>query len=231
MTENRSEYRPDFAPSPGELLEEQLEVLDISARELARRCGRSAKLISEIISGKAALEPETALQLERVLDIDANILLNMEAEYRLRLAREEDTNQLARDVSWAKSFPLKELQKKGSIDSPRDNADAVRKLLQFFGLASAEACREYFATLAISYRHSPSFSSDQNVLVSWIRLGELAAEKIACQEYDRSAFLDALRKIRTLTTKRIEILWGDGRVLRSRWGRLCYSPAPRRPIT
>jgi HTH-type transcriptional regulator / antitoxin HigA len=76
--------------------------------------------------------------------------------------------------------------------------------LQFFGLASAEACREYFSTLALSYRHSPSFSSEQNALFSWLRLGELEAEKIPSHDYDRTVFLDALKTIRTLTTKPIE---------------------------
>src|ERR1700733_8912283 len=87
QTTVRHPYVPNYAPPPGRLLEEYLESNDISARELARRCGRSPKLITEILSGKAALEPETALQFERVLKTDATIWLNMEAEYRLHLAR------------------------------------------------------------------------------------------------------------------------------------------------
>jgi HTH-type transcriptional regulator / antitoxin HigA len=204
MADNRAVFRPDYAPSPGELLEEQLDTLNISAREFSRRCGRSAKLITEILSGKAALEPETALQFERVLDIEANIWLRMEAEYRLSLARKEDTTRLSADIGWAKSFPLAELQRRGAIEAPQDDADAVKRLLQFFGLASAAACREHFSALALSYRHSPSFHSEQNALFAWLRLGELQAEKISVKEYDRAAFMKALHTIRTLTTRPVD---------------------------
>jgi HTH-type transcriptional regulator / antitoxin HigA len=197
---NQTTFRPDYAPHPGELLEEQLETLNISAREFSRRCGRSAKLITEIISGKAALEPETALQFERVLNIEANIWLRMEAEYRLSLARIEDVNRLSTDVKWAKSFPLVELQSRGAIEAPENDTDAVRKLLQFFGLASAAACREHFSTLSLSYRHSPSYRTEENALFAWLRLGELQAARIPAKEYDRGTFLRALHTIRTLTT-------------------------------
>ena len=58
-----NQYRPDYAVPPGWVLEERLESQGMSQAEFARRCGRSPKLISEIIAGKAPLEPQTALQL------------------------------------------------------------------------------------------------------------------------------------------------------------------------
>lgn len=58
----------------------------ISHAEFARRCGRSATLISEIIAGKALLEPETALQFEKVLGVDASIRLGTDTGYQLRQA-------------------------------------------------------------------------------------------------------------------------------------------------
>src|ERR1700740_2818525 len=90
MTHIQHEYKPDYVPPPGKTLEEFIEARDLSARELARRCGRSAKLVVEIIAGKAPIEPETAMQLERVLGMDASVWLNMEAAYRLYLARAEE---------------------------------------------------------------------------------------------------------------------------------------------
>ena len=70
-----NEYRPDYAVPPGLVLEERLEAHGISQAEFARRCGRSAQLISEIIAGKAPIEPRTAVQFERVLGVDADIWL------------------------------------------------------------------------------------------------------------------------------------------------------------
>ena len=84
-------YDPDYAVPPGWVLEERLAAHKISHAEFARRCGRSPKLISEIIAGKAPIEPKTALQFERVLGVDAGIWLGIESDYRLHLERKTKT--------------------------------------------------------------------------------------------------------------------------------------------
>ena len=60
-----NQYDPDYAVPPGWVLEEEIEARGISQAEFARLCGLSAKLISEIIAGKAPIEPETAVQFDR----------------------------------------------------------------------------------------------------------------------------------------------------------------------
>jgi addiction module HigA family antidote len=198
------QFHPDYAASPGELLGVYLHVLGISARELARRCGRSAKLITEILTGKAGVEPETALQFERVLNVEAAIWLNLEAEYRLLRARKLEQIQLAEAITWARSYPLADLHKRNLLPRSQNNSDTVRNLLKFFGVASVDACNKYLSSLGVSYRHSPSYHSDRNSFFAWLRIGELSAEKINCKDFDRSAFLEALRGIRRLTTKPVE---------------------------
>lgn len=201
----RQTYQPDYALPPGALIQDYLTTLDISGRELARRCGRSPKLIAEIIAGKAPIEPDTALQLERVLETSASIWLGMEALYRLHLARSKEESSLAEHVEWARSFPIGELERRGLIKSRADAAAQVREVLTFFGCGSVEACQERFKELAAgAFRHSPSFESNQAALLAWLRIGDLRAEEADCKEYDRTRFLAALKETRTLTLKPIE---------------------------
>lgn len=75
-------YQPDYAVPPGSLLEEYLATRGLSTAAFAQRCGLSAKLIGEIVAGRALLEPTTALQFERVLGMDARIWLGIEADYQ-----------------------------------------------------------------------------------------------------------------------------------------------------
>lgn len=91
-----NQMTPDYAAPPGWILEEYLEVHGFSQAEFARRCGRSSQLISEIIAGKAPLEPKTALQFEKVLGLDASIWLGVEASYRRHLARQVATGEAAK---------------------------------------------------------------------------------------------------------------------------------------
>ena len=93
MVKEAIQYQPNYAVSPGAILEERLAAHGLSHAEFARRCGRSAKLISEIIAGKAPLEPATALQFEKVLGVDAGIWLGIEKDYQLHRAREAEAEE------------------------------------------------------------------------------------------------------------------------------------------
>lgn len=204
MAHEQHVFEPDYAIRPGVFLEESLEAMGISARELARRCGRSAKLIVEILSGKAPVEPETALQFEKVTNVNATVWLNLESEYRLHLARQFEDQKLSDSFAWAREFPLRELQERGIIDQPKDNADTVRNLLKFFGVAGINACEASFASYSIAFRHSSTFQTDNKSLYVWLRLGEIQAETIACKDYDRATFVKSLSKLRALTRERVD---------------------------
>jgi HTH-type transcriptional regulator / antitoxin HigA len=196
----RYAYTPDHTAPPGHLIQEYLEQLGISARELARRCGRSGKLMAEIIAGKAPVEPETALQLERVLNVSASIWTNMEAAYQLHQARDAESQALATHYSWAMAFPTKELAERGYIERPSAKAAQVQELLKFFGVGSVKACEERIEELLDAYfRSSTTFTSDRASLAAWLRIGERRAAEMHTKEYDRDAFIRALRSIRELT--------------------------------
>ena len=204
MATASNQYRPDYAVPPGWILEERLEVQGLSHAEFARRCGRSPKLISEIISGKAPLEPETALQFERVLGVDASIWLGIEADYQLYQARKAAATEAAESTAWLKSFPITELVRRRAIKPTRSEADAVSELLSFFRVASVEAWRMKHGMANVTYRHSPSFKSSEAALATWLRLGELAAAEQECAGYNDSQFRKALKEIRDLTRSPIE---------------------------
>ena len=211
-------YKPDHAVPPGWILEEHLEVQGLSHSAFARRCGRSPKLISEIIAGKAPVESATALQFERVLGVDASIWLGIEADYRLHKAREEDARKAAASVTWARAFPIRELVRRGCFQRPASDADAVSKLLAFFGVGSVDAWTARYGRANVSYRHSPSFRSDEAALATWRRLGEREAERQDCVDYDESRFRQAVRQIRGLTREPVDEALGQAATLSNRAG-------------
>ena len=82
----QNQYLPDYVSPPGETLLELIEELGMSQTELAQRMERPKKTINEIIKGKTAITPETALQLEKVLGPPADFWNNRERIYRQHLA-------------------------------------------------------------------------------------------------------------------------------------------------
>lgn len=192
-------YQPDYAVPPGWVLEERLDAQGISHAEFARRCGRSAKLISEIIAGKAPVEPKTALQFEKVLGVDAGIWLGIESDYRLHLGREAEAREAEASAAWAKSFPLGALAKRGAIPKTHPGGKAVSALLAFFGVASIDAWRTRQNAAQVAWRRSPSFEGDAHALSAWLRLAELEAGAQTCGPWREPAFREALRLIKRLT--------------------------------
>ena len=194
-----NQYQPDYAVPPGWVIEERLAVNGISHAEFARRCDRSAKLISEIISGKASIEPRTALQFEKVLGVDASIWLGIEADYQLRLIRNAETKAAKALTEWSKTFPVGELVNRGYIRKPATDGETVSELLAFFGVASQNAWKTKYGKTNVVYRHSPSFRSEESSLAAWLRVAEIDATAQTRPDYDEAVFKSALRELRHLT--------------------------------
>jgi addiction module HigA family antidote len=80
----------DFPPThPGEvLLEDFLKRLGTSQYALAKALGVPEIRISELVRGKRAITPDTALRLARYFGTSAEFWLGMQTTYDLQLARE-----------------------------------------------------------------------------------------------------------------------------------------------
>ena len=88
MASTRQRYESDIAIHPGEMLAEEIEARGITQKSLAEVMGRPPQLVNEIVHGKKAITAETALQLERALDIPAYLWLAKQSRYDLQVARE-----------------------------------------------------------------------------------------------------------------------------------------------
>ena len=90
-----NEYRPDYAVSPGEVLELELEARGMKQQELAKRTGLTPKHIGALVNAKSAITPETAIKLERAIGMPAQYWMNLESHYQEVLARVAEENRLA----------------------------------------------------------------------------------------------------------------------------------------
>ena len=74
---------------PGLLIRDELAARGMSQRRLAATMKRPINTINEIVSGRKAITPKTALGLEQVLEVPAHVWLRLEADYRLALERKK----------------------------------------------------------------------------------------------------------------------------------------------
>ncbi len=205
----KSQFSPDYAVPPGETLLETLEVMGMSQVELAERTGRPKKTINEIIKGKTAITPETALQLERVLGIPAGFWNNLERNYQETLARINEQKNLQQQINWLKKMPVNTLVKMGCVKKHTDKIQQLQEVLNFFGIASPEQWETRWMGAQVSYRTSQVFSNNPYAIASWLRMGELTTRNISCKPFDASKFRNSLLNIRQLTVKPPENFQGE----------------------
>ena len=83
--------------TPGEiLLTEFLGPLGISQYRLAHATGLPQTRISEIVRGKRAITPDTALRLSKALGVDDRFWINIQTDYDLDIARDLHGAELAK---------------------------------------------------------------------------------------------------------------------------------------
>ena len=82
---------------PGEILRlEFLEPLDITPYRLSKDIGVAQTRISEILSAKRSITADTALRLSHYFGNSAQFWLNLQTQYDLRQAQEENAEVYSR---------------------------------------------------------------------------------------------------------------------------------------
>jgi HTH-type transcriptional regulator / antitoxin HigA len=204
MTETTLAYAPREVTPPGATLRDLMEERDWKQRELAHRLGRPAQAVNEIIAGKKEITEDTALELERVLEVPAQFWLAREAQYREYLARRRSAEASRGHVPWLEQFPLKALQDAGVLPAGRLTAtfkqDLVDPLLRFFGVASPTGWQAHYDQMQPQFRRaSPSRQTDVAAITAWLRMGELHAARLQLAEYSAARLQASIPAMRALS--------------------------------
>lgn len=204
MIETDLHYAPEEVTPPGATLGDLMEERGLSQAELSRRLKRPPQAINEIIAGKKEITEDTALELERVLQVPAHFWLARDARYREYLARLRDGELREAQVPWVETFPLKALQAAGVLPAgrltPAFKQQLVDHLLRFFGVASPQGWAAQYGSMQAQFRRaSPERQTDTAAITAWLRMGELAAAKQGVNDHSAQALQAALPQLRALT--------------------------------
>ncbi len=80
---------PVTAIHPGEHLAEELEALNMSAAELARKLDVPTNRVTQILNGTRSITGDTALRLAHFFGTSPQFWLNLQTLYDLRLAQQK----------------------------------------------------------------------------------------------------------------------------------------------
>ena len=204
MTDTTLFYEPTEVSPPGDTLRDLMEERELSQAELSRRLGRPTQAINEILAGKKEITEDTAIELERVLQVPAHFWLTREAQYREYLARLRAIQANRAAVPWVQTFPLKALQQAKVLPAGRLTAKFVETLvepmLSFFGVGSPEGWGAQYEQLQVQFRRArPEAQTNVAGITAWLRMGEIQAQQLDVQSFDAAALERALPAMRALT--------------------------------
>lgn len=201
-----NEYVPGYVSHPGETLEDVLEENGMTQADLAKRTGRPKKTINEIINGKAAITPETAIQFERVLGISVSFWNNRQCIYDAYVAKKAEDDKLKSHIGWLKRFPVKNMVNLKWIYEFSDKVIQLNELLKFFGVNSPNEWDLIWSKPQAIYRQSPSFNMNLESSSVWLRKGEVEAQRIKCERFNKYKFKAILNKIVHFTKESPDII-------------------------
>lgn len=201
MAEINNKYIPNTVFYPGLTLAEKLEEMGMSQKVLALRMGRPEKTISEIIKGKTSITPETASQLETVLQIPSHLWLQMETDYQEYLQKEKEKEELEDKIEVLNEFPIKTMRNYNWLPNINSKVSTLKALYSFLGVANEKGFEKYWqeGVWDVAYRKSMHHTLKKENALVWLRHGEMKACETEVGSFSQSNFKEALMNIRSLT--------------------------------
>lgn len=177
---------------PGEFLIDELNARNWTQAEFAEIIGRPVRLVNEVILGKRAITPETAVQLADGLGTSPELWMNLESQFQLSKVRPKG-NAIKRKAELRGRFPVREMTKRGWIEKT-DNVEVLEK-----------QCLDYFETKDINQqpmlRHAAkktSYSDISMLQLAWL----FRAKKIACTQivskFSKNNLVNATEELKNL---------------------------------
>jgi HTH-type transcriptional regulator/antitoxin HigA len=179
---------------PGEFLRDELEARGWTQTEFAEIIGRTPRVVNEIIAGKRGISPGTAKVIAAALGTSPQFWMNLDTAYQL--ANEAAVPvRVAREARLRERFPVRELLRRGWLESTENIEVLETRVCQFYGLQSLEE-EPWLAHAAKRTKPTQPVSPLQ---LAWLfRVKQLATAIRGLPAYSAEALQEALPQLHAL---------------------------------
>jgi HTH-type transcriptional regulator / antitoxin HigA len=182
---------------PGEFIRDELEARGWTQTDLAEILGRPLKAVSEILTGKRAITPETATGLGEAFGVDPQFWMNLESAYRLSKV-DSKAGEVSRRARLYALAPVQDMIRRHWINDAEDIDGLEREVLEFFGVVSVEEVASLEINAAA--RKSTSYEDTTPAQRAWFCRVRQIARTLEVSEYREDKFQQFLGDLRRLTS-------------------------------
>lgn len=198
MTES---FEPNWSSPPGATILNVLEYKNLEIDEFADQCGMTEDEFDLLLKGQKRISSKIAEILELELGGSKAFWLAREKQYQADKKRLAVSDTYQENLAWARSFPLRDMARNNWISPTRTAEDRIDACLQFFNVSSAAEWKKENSGLlnAVAFRTSPTFESNIESVATWLRQGEIEADKIDCAPWNKKRLESSLSDLKALT--------------------------------
>lgn len=210
---------------PGELLKEELLARKLSQKVFAEQLRIQKSYLNELIKAKRNFNTEIALKIEKVLDIPAEIWMNMQVNYDIEKTSYEIQHN-HRNISTHKNDPQGVMQ------------TTTYKVYDFEKSFASEPAISFLSSINIAaegstayYRISNKLDTNFKNLLVWQSMVEDEASKISIPKFKFAPYADLIEQLNEIFYHNIETLSKVEKVL-NLWGIkfILQEKLPKTPI-
>ncbi|WP_211461034.1 HigA family addiction module antitoxin [Collimonas silvisoli] len=175
---------------PGEFLKDELEARGWTQVEFADIIGKDTRLISEVISAKRSITPETAMAFGAALGTGPEFWMNLESQYQLSKVR-PNQNFIARKAELHSKFPVREMVKRGWIETNKNIEILEMQIFSFFGISSVDQ------TPSFSHAAKKTSYVDATMQqIAWLCRARKIAESAPSEKYTEAKIQQAISDLK-----------------------------------
>lgn len=185
---------------PGEFLREELAAREWTQQELADILARPPRLISEIISGKRAITPETAKGLSEAFGTSAAYWLNLESQYQLSKVKVINDHVIRKAHLYSK-FPVREMIRRGWVRTSENLEVLEQRFRDFFELDNLDEV----PSLSHAAKKTNVAMEATPVQLAWLFRVKAMARQQQITNYTHEKLKNAIEKLKNLVTDPEEV--------------------------
>jgi HTH-type transcriptional regulator/antitoxin HigA len=184
---------PAVLQGPGWRISEELAARGWNQKDLADVLGRPLQAVNEIVNANKQITPETAIQLGQAFDTSAEFWANLEAVYRVRMAKRTSTaTEVERRSRLYALAPVNELIRRGWIEQGHSVEDLERALCDFLGIQDVD---QEPTVPVVNLRHTKTRDPEARAQLAWVKRVEALVRAQPVAAYSSAKFTKYAREL------------------------------------
>ncbi len=190
---NYIEYKDRMAFHPGYYIQEELEALEMTQEEFAKRLDTTPKNLSILIRGEQSLSIDMAMKLARFFGTSINFWLNLQNAFNIKLAEFRSEEETERERILLKSFDYKYFENGNeSVAHTGKKDEQILNLRKYLGVSTLSVFRKRDVTTF--FRSAADEMTEDEIIKAnvMVQIAVNKAMKIDAPRYNRKKLEELL---------------------------------------